>query len=76
MFDERPVRWRMVHRAAEHDAQSLVGQKLFQPSLGDQRQLPFLEALRVPPDFRRVDAADERNTFAQQADRRPSTRRR
>lgn len=35
--------------------------------LGDQRQLPFLQALRVAPDLRRVDAADKRNTFTQQS---------
>ncbi|ANL04666.1 hypothetical protein AMJ99_CH03144 [Rhizobium esperanzae] len=38
----------------------------FQPSLGDQRQLPFLHALRMGSDLRRIDATDERNTFPQQ----------
>jgi hypothetical protein len=50
--DERPVCWCPVHRAAEHHAQSLFSQKLFQPALGDQRQFPFLHSLGVRSDLR------------------------
>ena len=52
--DERPVRLRLVHRAARFDPVSLFSQKLFQPPLGDQRQLPLLQPLRVRSDLRRV----------------------
>jgi len=60
------MRRRLVHRAAPFNPQALFSQQLFQSSLGDQRQLPFLDALRVAPDLRRVDTRDERNTFPQQ----------
>ncbi|TCR98618.1 hypothetical protein EV281_1088 [Rhizobium sp. BK418] len=62
---------RSIVVALDFDPQATFFQKFFQPALGDQSQLPFLDALRVRSDFGGVYTPHERHSSSQQSHQLP-----